>query len=184
MRYPKEVMLKEGEDAIIRPLGKDDESELSEFYGKIAEKDRWYTRYDITDPKVIQKWIEGVDRKSVISMIALCNENFIAHASLHMRSFGFTKHIGRVRIMVLPEFRHKRLGTWMLLDLIKLAMDKGLSKLRADFVVGVEDTAIDAAHKLDFFETACLKNYVQDAEGQPKDLIIMVKNLHKGWGDF
>ncbi|MCK7504745.1 MAG: GNAT family N-acetyltransferase [Desulfobacterales bacterium] len=59
-----------------------------------------------------------------------------------------------MRIIVLPEFRQKRLGSWMLLDLIHLAMDKGLRELRADFVVGIEDAAIEAAYKLDFFKKA------------------------------
>jgi hypothetical protein len=53
--------------------------------------------------------------------------------------------------MILPEFRHIRLGTWMLLDLIQQGMDKGLEELRTDLVAGVEDPAIEAAHKLDFF---------------------------------
>jgi L-amino acid N-acyltransferase YncA len=86
--------------------------------------------------------------------------------------------------MVLPEFRHKRLGTWMLLDLIRLAMDKGLTELRADFVVGIEDAAIESAIKLDFFKKAVLENYVKDPKGTRHNIVIMIKQLHKDWGDF
>ena len=86
--------------------------------------------------------------------------------------------------MVIPEFRHKRLGTWMLLNLIRLAMDRGLEELRADFIVGVEDAAIDSAHKLDFFEKAVLADYIVDPQGKRHDLKIMVKRLHRGWSDF
>lgn len=184
MRYPKEIVLKDCEEAIIRPLEKDDEQQLRTFYEKIPEADRWYMRYDVLDPAVIRKWIEGIDTGTVHSIIALSGERIVAHASLHLRGFGSTAHVGRLRIMVLPDFRHKRLGTWMLLDLIQLALDKGLRDLRSDFIVGIEDTAIEAALKLDFFEKARLKDYIKDPQGNRHDMLIMMKRLHRNWGDF
>lgn len=184
MRYPKEIVLKDGGEAVIRPLEQADEPALNRFFKEIPGADRWYMRYDVLDPTVIHKWIEGIDSGTVFSIIALHEERIVAHASLHMRGYGSTQHVGRLRIMVLPEFRRKRLGTWMLLDLIQLAMDKGLCDLRSDFVDGIEDTAIDAAQKLDFFEKARLKDYVKDSQGNRHDMIIMMKRLHKDWGDF
>lgn len=184
MRYPKEVVLKNKKEAIIRPLEKEDQSMLSAFYTAIPEKDRWYIRYDVTDPTVIKSWVAAIDRGTVYSIVALAQDKVVAHASLHLREFGSTQHVGRLRIMVLPEYRHQRLGTWMLLDLIQLAMDKGLHDLRADFVVGVEDAAIEAAYKLDFFKSAVLKEYVKSPRGTRYDLQIMVKRLHRSYGDF
>lgn len=184
MRYPKEIVLKDGADAVIRPLEKDDEQALRRFFEEIPGADRWYMRYDVLNPAVIRKWVDGIDTATVYSIVALSGDRIVAHASLHMRGYGSTRHVGRLRIMVLPEFRHKRLGTWMLLDLIQLAMDKGLCDLRSDFIVGIEDTAIDAAQKLDFFEKARLKDYVKDPQGNRHDMLIMMKRLHKEWGDF
>jgi len=184
VRYPKEVVLKEGLEAIIRPLQKEDETALHRFYAGIPEGDRWFMRQDIMDPAVLAKWMDDLDKGNVFSIIALSEERVVGHASLQRREFGSTCHIGRFRLMVLPEFRHKRLGTWLLLDLIQLAMDKGLSEVRSDFVVGIEDAAIEAARKFDFFEKALLKDYVKDLQGNRHDLLIMVKRLHKSWGDF
>lgn len=184
MRYPKEIVLKDGEEAVIRPLEKEDAPRLGAFYREVPEVDRWYMRYDVLDAGVIRKWLDGIDTATVHSIVALFGDRIVAHASLHMRGFGSTQHVGRLRIMVIPQFRRKRLGTWMLLDLIQLAMDKGLRDLRSDFVVGIEDSAIDAARKLDFFEKACLKDYVKDPQGNRHDMLIMMKRLHKDWGDF
>jgi GNAT superfamily N-acetyltransferase len=184
VRYPKEVVLKDGQEAFIRLLAAEDEEKLRAFYERIPEEDRWYMRYDVLDPAVIRKWFDAIDTGTVHSIVALFGEKIIAHASLHLRGYGSTRHVGRLRIMVLPEFRRKRLGTWMLLDLIQLAMDKGLRDLRSDFVVGIEDTAIDAARKLDFFEKARLAEYVKDPQGNRHDLLVMMKRIHKDWGDF
>ena len=184
MKYPKEVVLKDGTEAVIRPLEKNDEELLRQFFAKMPESDRWYMKYDVMDPKVLREWFAKLDTGRVFATVALCREHIIGHASLHMQEFGCTKHIGRLRVMVIPEFRHKRLGTWMLLNLIRLAMDRGLEELRADFIVGVEDAAIDSAHKLDFFEKALLADYVVDPLGKRHDLKIMVKRLHRDWSDF
>jgi len=184
VRYPKEVVLKDGLEAIILPLQRDDEELLRRFYAGIPEADRWFMRHDVRDPAVIAKWMNDIDIGKVFSIIALSDARIVGHASLHMREFGATRHIGRFRLMVLPEFRYKRLGTWMLLDIIQLAMDKGLSEVRSDFVVGIEEAAIEAARKFDFFKKAVLKHYVKDQQGNRHDLLIMIKRLHKRWGDF
>jgi ABC-type thiamine transport system substrate-binding protein len=56
--------------------------------------------------------------------------------------------------------------------------------LRADLVVGVEDNAIEAVQKFDFFKFGELKAYAKDINGNDQDLVIMIKRLHKEWSDF
>lgn len=182
MKYPKEIVLKDCTESIIRPLQKEDEPLLRQFYSEIPEDDRWYMRYDVMDPAVIRSWVENPE--DVFSIIALCADRIVAHARLHLYKYGCYNHQGRLRIIVKPEYRYKRLGSWMLLDLIHVGMDKGLRELRADFVVGVADAAIEAAYKLDFFKKAVLEDFVIDRQGQLHDLMIMTKRLHKDWGDF
>lgn len=182
MRYPKEIVLKDTQEAVIRPLAKEDEPLLRRFYSEISEEDRWYMRLDVMDPEVIRGWIEGKD--DVFSIIALCAERIVAHARLHTHRYGCYHHQGRLRIIVMPDYRRKRLGNWMLLDLIHLAMEKDLRELRADFVMDIEDTAIETAYRLDFFKKAVLEDFVIDPQGRMHNLVIMTKRLHKDWGDF
>ena len=184
MRYPKELVLTSGEEAVIRPLENTDRQLLVDFYQGISSDDRWYLRYNFLDPKVLRKWFDDIDSGTVRSIVALSDDTIIAHASLYLRGFGSTTHVGRLRIMVAPRFRHKRLGTWMLLDLIQLAMDMGLTDIRSDFVAEVEAAAIDAAFKLDFFKHATLTDYAKDPDGNRHDLVIMIKRLHRSWSDF
>lgn len=182
VRYPKEVVLKDGVEAVIRPLEKTDEQALTAFYAALPAEDRWYMRYDATDPGVIRSWIATGDH--IFSIVALVDDAVVAHARLHMRESGCYRHMGRLRIIVRTDFRSKRLGTWMLLDLIQCAMDRGLQELRADFVVDQEQTAIETARKLDFFKKAVLEDFVEGPDGRRHDLLIMTKRLHRNWGDF
>lgn len=184
MRYPKECVLKECVEAVIRPLEPADRDLLQTFYAQIPESDRWFMDYDGMDPVVLEQWFEAVARGHVASILALCQNCVVGQGNLLMCGYGATKHVGRFRIIVLPEFRQKRLGTWLLLDLIQLAMDRGLEALRADLVAGIEDNAIEAVQKFDFFKFGDLKDYVKDIHGHRHDLVIMVKRLHKEWGDY
>ena len=184
MRYPKECVLKECVEAVIRPLEPGDRPLLDAFYDRIPESDRWFMNYDVMDTAVMDTWFEAVDKGSICSILAFCNETVVGQGSLYLRGFGATSHVGRFRIVVLPEYRQMRLGTWLLLDLIQLAMDQGLEMLRADLVAGVEDGAIEAVKKFDFFKFAELKDYMKDIQGNRQDLVIMVKRLHKEWSDF
>ena len=69
-------------------------------------------------------------------------------------------------------------------DLIQAAMDKGLKTLRTDLVRGIEDAAIEAVKKFDFFQRAEIKNYAIDPNGSRHDMVIMIKRLHANWTDY
>lgn len=184
VRYPKEVILKAGEEVCLRLLEPADEEQLCEFYRRIPENDRWYMRFDALDPEALRRWHEGLDSGGACSIVAWLADRVIGHASLRCWGYGCLQHVGRIHIMILPEFRHKRLGTWLMLDLIQLAMDKKMECLRADFIVDQEKTAIEAAAKLDFFQAARLPRYIKDPSGNFHDMQIMLKHLHKHWSDY
>jgi len=184
--YPKVIISKDGTAALLRPLVPEDEGALNDFFSRIPENERWFRKENVSDPQVVRRWIRNLDYAVVLRMVAVkeADGRIIASLSLHRRSFGYLSHIGYIRIMVDPAYRAQRLGTWMLLDMVKLAMEMGVEKLVAELVAGVEEAALHAAHKLDFFKEAVLHDYVKDPEGRSHDLIIMVKTLHRDWSDF
>ena len=184
--YPKEIMTKDGTPILIRPVTAEDEQLLNEFFGRIPEDERWFLREDVGDPVIMHQWLQTLDYERVVPLVAVTQEepSIIANVRLHRRASDCLQHIAHLRIVVDPAFRNQRLGTWMLLDTIRLAMDMGIEKLVAEFIAGVEEAAMHAADRLDFFEHAVLKDYVKDRFGRYRDLVIMVKTLHQDWCDF
>ena len=184
--YPKEIVTKDGTPILIRPLAKEDEHRLQEFFASFAEEEVWFFRADVQDPVVLHTWIEELDFERMTPLLAVKpdSDTVVAMLRLYRRPAGCMRHIGHIRILVHPAYRQQRVGTWMLLDLVKLAMDMGIEKLVAEFVAGVEEAGINGADRLDFFQQAVLKDYVRDPRGGYRDLVIMVKNLHREWGDF
>jgi L-amino acid N-acyltransferase YncA len=184
--YPRALILKDGSEVNLRPLKQDeDEEALLEFFNRVSDKDRWYLVDDVADQDLVRNWARNINPNKVLPVVAATKEGrILAVATLHRYTHGARKHIGRIRLVVDADYRNKRLGTYLLLDLIQLAMDLGLSLLRTQFIQGVEDKAIRAARRLDFFEQAVLRDYAKDHRGNYYDLVIMIKRLHRGYDDF
>jgi len=177
-------MLKDGTEVTLTLVNKDNRDRLISFYASLSETDRWFLTEDTLDPQVIDSWLENQEKGNSFCIVATFDEVVVAHACLLMRRYGGRNRIGRLRVMVSRDFRGRRLGTWMIFDLTRRAMELGLEKLRADFVVGIDDPAIEAVKKMDFFRQGLLENYLLDQKGKKYDYIIMTKNLHKDWSDF
>ena len=182
--YPKEVVLRDGTGVTLRPLHAGDDASLYALFRRLSEEDLWFLNHDVSDPGLITRWIEKLDTDRVISIVAVLEGRFIANAALMMKGFGAKSHIGKIRITVDPAFRDRRLGTWMLLDLGNLAMAVGLQLLVMRLVRDRDGAIINGVRKLAFQEEAILKDYVQDRQGRPHDLVLMVKRLPASWEDI
>lgn len=181
--YPKEAILKDGTRVTLRPLERGDAEQLVAFFQRIPEDDRWYLRHDVSNPTTVRQWALGVDYERVIPIVAIHEGQIIGDVTLHRRHYGSTRHVGEVRIVIDPDYRTKRLGTWMLLDIVQLATGLGLEKLVAE-VASNETAALKAIRRLDFVREAAIPEFHKDRAGNECDLVIMVKNLAPRWTDF
>ena len=175
--YPKEVILKDGTGVTLRPLKDGDENVLFEMFRRLSTDDLWFLNHDVSDPGLIADWINNLDPNRVISIVALLEGRIVGNAVLMMKRYGAKSHIGKVRISVDPGFRDRRLGTWMLLDLVNLSMAMGLQMLVMRLVQDRDASLINGVRKLGFMEEAVLKNYLMGGEGQAHNLVIMTKRL-------
>lgn len=181
--YPKEVILKDGTGVTLRPLREGDEDLLFRMFSRLSEDDKWFLDHNVADFGLIENWVKNMDPDRAHSILAVLGGQIIAHATLLRKYYGAKSHIGNIRISVDPSFRGKHLATWMLLDLINLAMAMGLEALIMQLVEDRDAALIRSVKKLEFFEKAVLKDYAKDREGNPHNLVIMVKRLHRLWDD-
>jgi hypothetical protein len=151
------------------------------MFSRLSEDDRWFLDHDVGDFQLIEGWVNNVVFDKVISIVAVLEGQIIAHATLIRKYPGAKSHTGRIRISVDPSFREKHLATWMLLDLINLAMAMGLETLIMQMVEDRDSSLIKSVKKLDFSEEAVLKDYVKDRDGTLCNLVVMVKRLHRLW---
>jgi L-amino acid N-acyltransferase YncA len=165
-------------------MQREDQEKMLRFFRSIPEEDRWFLRDDVADAAVIKDWADNLDYSHILPILAETEDEVVACASLHFAKYGCARHTGELRIVIGPGYRNKKLGTWMLLDLINVAMKAGLEKLVAELYAGVQEEAIRAAKKLDFFEQARVPDFARARDGETHDLVIMVKTLHHEWTDY
>lgn len=185
--YPRPMVLKNGQEVWLRPLDPEaDETRLIEFFARVPEKERWYLENDVVDPDIVRHYLLHYRPQRMLPIVAIDeSDNIVGKATLNRYpNPGARGHIGRLRIVVDPAYRNQRLGTYLLLDMIQLAVNLGLRILLTEFIKGVEDQGIRAARRLDFFEQAVLPEFAKDPRGNSYDIVLMAKRIHRGYDDF
>jgi L-amino acid N-acyltransferase YncA len=172
----KQVTLLTGTSVTIRPMIKEDAKRLHEFFCRLPREDRLFLRDDVSLREVIDAWVEELNYEKVLPLIAEVDDTIVADATLHRRKFGWTSHVGKVRLVVDRDYRGKGLGTLMLEALIETAKKAGLEILVAE-IMGGQTEALKILKYLGFTKEAVFYNYVKDQIGEEHDLVVMMKNL-------
>jgi L-amino acid N-acyltransferase YncA len=174
--FPKQVNLEDGTTITLRPLLKDDEQAFLAYFRSLAPEERVVLREEVTDPKVIENWMETLDYDLVLPLLALHGKRIIGAASLQFNLSAWTQHQGEVRLSTDPQYRAKGLGTLLIQTLEDVAAKLGLEQLTAEIPREL-DKAFYLFEKMGFEKAAVLQGFVMDAEGRESDIVLMIKSL-------
>ncbi|MCL4467610.1 MAG: hypothetical protein M1591_01580 [Deltaproteobacteria bacterium] len=107
----KKYTLKDGSVISIRAMTKNDINALHDFFQRIPEDDRLFLKHDVADKKVIETWAKSLDYNTVLPLLAFDKDNkIVGDATLHMKDYGWSRHIGEIRIVVARAWRSKGVG--------------------------------------------------------------------------
>jgi GNAT superfamily N-acetyltransferase len=174
--YPVDVTLKDGSTCNARPLQKKDEKKFFEFFRGVPERERIFIKHRVEDPKVIQSWCENIDLGKHFPLLAFANGKIVGDATLHQQMGGWKRHIGRVSVLVLPEYRGKGLARALVKEIVGIARALGLERVEAEFI-GEQEAAIKMFALLGFSNLLRLDDYVKDMQAISHDYVLMGLNL-------
>lgn len=177
--YPKEQSLRDGSKVTIRPLEREDESPLLEFFLGIPDDERYFLKEDVTSPHVIRAWVEGLDYRRALPLIALVDGKIVADATLIRRRGNARSHVGEIRLVVAGDWRNRGLGSLLIRELCDIADDAGLEKVLFEIVADREAEALKAAEWLGFLRIGTVEGGARDQEGHPHDVILLLMPLGK-----
>jgi L-amino acid N-acyltransferase YncA len=177
--YPKDICLRDGTRVTIRPLQVGDEEALLQFFLGIPEEERYFLKDDVTSPQVISEWVERLDYQRAFPLLAFADGQVVADAVLIRQRGNARSHIGEVRVVVAPAYRHRGLGTLLIRELCDIADDAGLDKVLFEAVAGKEEEALKAAEWLGFVRIGTIEGGARDQEGRLHDLILLAMPLGK-----
>jgi len=175
-KFPKETQLKDGRKVTLRPLKKTDERNFHEFFLAVPEPERMFIKHRVTDVAVIRQWCQNIDLGHNLPLLAVADGKIIADATLHQQLGGWKRHIGRVSVLVHPQYRGRGLARALVGEILKIARQAGLEKVEAEFI-GEQEAAIKVFAMLGFTNLLRLEDYVKDMQAITHDYVLMGLNL-------
>jgi GNAT superfamily N-acetyltransferase len=175
-RYPKTLPLKDGKKAVLRPLKADDEKEFHQFFQGIPEPERMFIKHRVQDIKVIREWCKTIDYGRNLPLTGWIDKKLVGAATLHQQLGGWKRHIGRVSVLVHPEFRGRGLARALIAEILEIARHGGIERVEAEFI-GEQAAAMKMFAMLGFSQLLRLEDYVKDMQAITHDYILMGLDL-------
>jgi ribosomal protein S18 acetylase RimI-like enzyme len=175
-RFPKVVSLKDGAKATLRPLRPDDEKEFHGLFLSIPEHERMFIKHRVAEIETIRDWCRNIDYGRNLPLVGLVGGKIAGDATLHQQLGGWKRHVGRVSVLVHPEFRGRGLARALISEIVEIARQGGLEKVEAEFI-GEQAAAIKMFALLGFSQLLRLENHVKDMQAVSHDYILMELGL-------
>jgi GNAT superfamily N-acetyltransferase len=175
-QFPKTASLKEGGKATLRPLHLADEKDFHQLFLGIPEAERLFIKHRVMDRNVIHHWCQNIDYGRNLPLLALMDGRIVGDATLHQQLGGWKRHVGRVSVLVHPEFRGRGLARALIGEIIELARNAGLERVEAEFI-GEQAGAMKMFATLGFSKLVHLEDYVKDMQATKHDYILMGLDL-------
>ena len=135
-----------------------------------------FIKHRVSEPGVIRSWCQELDYGRNLPLLALKGSVVLAASTLHQQLGGWKRHIGRVSVLVHPEYRALGLARALVTEIIDVARRAGLEKLEAEFIGG-QERAIHVFSLLGFSQLLRLPDYVRDMQAISHDYILMGLDL-------
>jgi len=171
-RYPKEVAGR----LTLRPLEVTDRAALVEFFRGIPIDERQLFKDDLTRVTVIRGWIEELDYRNILPLLALEGPRIIADITLHRDRRGWARHVARIRLTLDPKHRRKGLARALVLEMVDLCRNVNIAILQAE-VLDVQREARLLFEDLGFQCVATLPQHAIDLAGRVHDILVYAQTI-------
>lgn len=170
LTLPRAIRLSDGK-MTLRRLERTDREALLKFTSALAEHDLLFLRIDISNPDVIDAWLDNVDLERVVTIIAEREGRIFGYGSLHMANAQWSQHVGELRVLIAEEMRGKGLGRALTEAIFAQALERGIEKMVAQMTID-QKGAIATFEELGFKPEALLRDHVKDRNGEKHDLLV------------
>jgi L-amino acid N-acyltransferase YncA len=174
-KYRQIVTLNDGTRVLFRPLMSEDKHALVALFEHIGPDDLKLMRNNVRDTEVVKSWVDNLDYRKVLPIVAVVNDRLVGDATLHFRS-GPGRHIADIRIFLSKDFRRRGLGVALIRAVIDVARKCGLQQLVAE-VVADQVKVISAFQQLGFELRATCPDYFMMPDGETHDVAVLILRL-------
>ena len=176
IQFPQEVGLRDARRVIIRPFTEHDADALFAFFQGIPEDLKRLAWDRIDSRATVENWARDLDYDRVVPLLALDGTDVVADATMHYRSQGPLRRVGRVKWLIHPDYYGAGIGTALVTNFIEMARVNGLRRLTCVLMDTYEVEAIKTLKRMGF-EEYLLPEYGTDPDGAQIDMHKLVLRL-------
>ena len=166
-----------GKTITLRPFVRADADGIVTFASKMPLHDLLFLSRDIREPRVVSAWLDQIAGGQIISTLATDGSGAIVGCTALVRDeLSWSRHVGEVRLLLLPEGRGTGLGRVLAEHCIATACELGLAKLTVRMTPD-QGAALKVFEDMGFRPEALLRDHVADSDGVTHDIAIMALDL-------
>jgi L-amino acid N-acyltransferase YncA len=174
-RYPRTI--KAGEKELeLRLMARADVAGMVAFAQALPPDDLLFLRRNITDKAAVEGWVDNIEQGSAVVVLALDGKTIAGYASMNLNLANWMKHIGEIRLLTGRDYRGMGLGRLLADEIYAVSRSLGLRKLSAQMTLD-QAGARATFERLGFRPEALLTDWVMDAKGRTRDLLVMAYDL-------
>ena len=175
-RYTRQASLRDGQSVELRLMDDSDRDAVLQFARGLPDDDLLFLQANITEPSTVDAWLADIRNGTTTTVLAFSNGAIIGDGSLHHHRAQWTRHIGEIRLLIGAGGRGQGLGRILADEIYAIANILGLRMLTAQMTFD-QQAAISIFRRLGFQREAVLTDYVMDAEGNARDLLVATRRL-------
>jgi len=160
----------------VRPLTPADRDAVLAFAKAVPEHDLLFLARDITQPKVVDAWMDGIESGAIHSLVAETEGKLAGFTALLVDPLSWSPHVGELRVLVAPGQRGKGTGRALIEGTFRKALELGLAKITARMTTD-QHAAIQVFEELGFRAEALLRDQVRGRDGTTHDLAILAHDV-------
>ena len=175
-RYPTKIELGNARNFGIRLMVPTAVEAVLTFAKCLDLNDLLFLRINITERSAVERWAHYVETGRTYTVLAVDGDRVVGEASLLHSTASWTRHIGEIRMQVIPEARRNGLARVLAEEIEWIAKQMSLTMLTARMTLE-QEAAQKVFRQLGFQREAVLWDYVMTADGQTRNLLVATKRL-------
>ena len=179
--FPHHAALRDGSALILSAFTADDAEELKALYRSMSEEDRLALKDDVTSEEWARRFVDRAKAGELISVVArLADGKLVGEGTLYRAAFGWTRHVGELRVNVAASERRQGVASALVTELVRVASSLGVEKV-ITLMVENQVAAQRAFEKHGFRREATLPGHVKTLRGAKRDLQVWSNDIAHAW---
>ncbi|MGE0598156.1 MAG: N-acetyltransferase family protein [Dehalococcoidia bacterium] len=174
-RYPKTI--KAGDRELeLRLMRRGDVKTMVKFAKALPPDDLLFLRRNITEADAVEGWVDNIEADQAVVILAFDGGTLAGYSSMNLNFTNWMRHIGEIRLLTGTAYRGIGLGRILADEIYAVSRTLGLRKLSAQMTLD-QAGARATFERLGFRPEALLTDWVMDAKGRTRDLLVMAYDL-------